>query len=786
MSAPPPVWIASNAAERRRDRSVSEVGTTAEVHDRPIRADTIGGIPFERERAQSFAIISSPDSSSKRFETSSDSRFTPTKEKESKKNSLVNFLTRSSKDRNDLTSLPLSPMGGSSLTRSFSMSDERTQLKKEDPLLAKRAVTYSPTSSQPPSPTFPFYSGSPNSNIIGKRGTTLPPNVPDQATKPSLAPRPMWKSNSSGTTSPPGSRSISPVTVQEPPIKRASAGNADTRERGFARFFVKDKEQKEQGASLPEMGDDENFGAPAVPDDRNSQNSEEALNLYFQDLQRSQSADAICDIVIHEPERTPSFRDSADTESDNNNNQEDNADENGGEEGGKSEAITSPKRVRSMAFNQKNMASLRDNSYRNATELSPRELETLQKMGEEWTFEKERKGTIVDKKKELHSRVEVDRSDWSKRVLDTNKSVFDIKDRVDAIRRSIGFCNNYIPKRGIAEELTKTDLLQLILQYFHDEGLKHSRKALEQASKTKLDSHIAEMPNSRLMSFLRSALKESDRLWDFTIEDRFNSAEEGKDDEDTLHEHLYELGLLAEAENDEEVNIWDEPEEDNIIYEVPKPLLTSKSTTSVSSSRTTTNNNSTASPPPVVRSIRAATLNKLVEKLTPDTLDMEFQKTFLMTYQTFTTTEKLMKKLAQRIQGVSLPSTGGNLLVGTIGRTHSAHAQEMQMKAAMTKQIQLRVVNVMVKWLEGHSSDFNDQQIETFKHFSEKYLKSNPSLYQKLKTTLDKKIESGFRAASVRLAYSPNLHQNQRWISSNCSVLTLDFSTWKKRRLLAN
>lgn len=47
--------------------------------------------------------------------------------------------------------------------------------------------------------------------------------------------------------------------------------------------------------------------------------------------------------------------------------------------------------------------------------------------------------------------------------------------------------------------------------------------------------------------------------------------------------------------------------------------------------------------------IKAGSFNKLVERLTFDSkTDMQFVKTFLMTYQSFATPEKLLAKLIQR------------------------------------------------------------------------------------------------------------------------------------------
>lgn len=94
-------------------------------------------------------------------------------------------------------------------------------------------------------------------------------------------------------------------------------------------------------------------------------------------------------------------------------------------------------------------------------------------------------------------------------------------------------------------------------------------------------------------------------------------------------------------------------------------------------------------------------------------LDMDFQKTFLMTYQSFTTSERFLRKLIQRYHA---PPSHGNAFP-------------------------LRTVNVMKKWIGGQATDLNEQIIETFKLFLEKHLKNDsPALYKQLQKELLKKV----------------------------------------------
>jgi len=152
------------------------------------------------------------------------------------------------------------------------------------------------------------------------------------------------------------------------------------------------------------------------------------------------------------------------------------------------------------------------------------------------------------------------------------------------------------------------------------------------------------------------------------------------------------------------VNVWEERDEDNIVYD------------------TKTN------------AFKGATLNKLVERLTVEKdHDMEFQKTFLLTFQSFTTPEKLIMKLIQRYQ-VPIEEKPED--------SKDTKEQWAVKQKAKQKNIQLRVVNVMKRWVESNIADLNDQHIETIKNFQNKYLKyDSESLYHLLEGALQKRVQ---------------------------------------------
>eukprot|EP00002_Diphylleia_rotans_P019141 TRINITY_DN3704_c0_g1_i3.p1 TRINITY_DN3704_c0_g1~~TRINITY_DN3704_c0_g1_i3.p1 ORF type:complete len:974 (+),score=196.84 TRINITY_DN3704_c0_g1_i3:59-2980(+) len=93
--------------------------------------------------------------------------------------------------------------------------------------------------------------------------------------------------------------------------------------------------------------------------------------------------------------------------------------------------------------------------------------------------------------------------------------------------------------------------------------------------------------------------------------------------------------------------------------------------------------------------IKAATLNKLVQRLTSNEKpDLNFRNVFITTYASFTTQEKLFKKLIERFDVPDRPSTAPE------------SAEEYMKKVVLP--IQLRVVNAMKTWLETCFLDIDE------------------------------------------------------------------------------
>eukprot|EP01137_Pigoraptor_chileana_P008598 Opistho-2@55665 len=152
----------------------------------------------------------------------------------------------------------------------------------------------------------------------------------------------------------------------------------------------------------------------------------------------------------------------------------------------------------------------------------------------------------------------------------------------------------------------------------------------------------------------------------------------------------------ALTDEDYHVNIWDEgPDSDsNIVFE--------KETDADG-----------------YRPVLAASFNKLVERMTDGkNVDVKFVKTFVLTYQSFTTPEKLLEKLTERFNGIR--QEGAKLL--------EFYSQQ--------RNIQIRVYNAMKMWLElSPELEGNDALCETFfKFIRETLLIEHPKLAKQLRT----------------------------------------------------
>ncbi|KAJ3430981.1 guanine nucleotide exchange factor [Anaeramoeba flamelloides] len=179
------------------------------------------------------------------------------------------------------------------------------------------------------------------------------------------------------------------------------------------------------------------------------------------------------------------------------------------------------------------------------------------------------------------------------------------------------------------------------------------------------------MENNPLISILQLSIKNTEKIWDFDINNCVVPIPNSNTDQIMLVDKFHPIneGII----DDKEINIWDEPEdcEDNFI-----------TSQNIESQIT----------------IKSATLNKLIEKITSqNSVRSRLIKVFLMTYQSFTTSGKLLSKLFQRYE---VPKT-------IISKFKSV--EEFNKYKSI---IQTRTISVLKIWLERHFSDFNHALIE--------------------------------------------------------------------------
>ncbi|KAK5583167.1 hypothetical protein RB653_004757 [Dictyostelium firmibasis] len=397
----------------------------------------------------------------------------------------------------------------------------------------------------------------------------------------------------------------------------------------------------------------------------------------------------------------------------------------------------------------------------------------------------------------------IDKSLWTVRSLKEHPNLVDMMERIKPISRAISFGQIYASEETQFEfdpVVGRDNILQLILQHLQFEGLMDSRKILEEEAKIQYPEYT--FNESRLVTLLRAVLKDSEKVFELTLN------ESDKDSQQKLEEHLAFLGLFKDDSQTnmiEDVNIYDEPENSNIIYveekDSEKPskdntkdsptIVSSISNTNLSSLSVSISNNSninnnniniinnnTPSTPPNLKSmsqlstgtasssssgslgpqVKAASLNKLVILLTPENNhDLEYTKTFLLMYQSFTTPEILLQKLIQRYH---VPQKPGQSVAEW--RQRSTH-------------IQLRVLNVLKTWIKDYFSDFSEKLISAIKSLLESMRQTGNMSYAKvISDALNSGLKKSGRNNTVFTVPAPEPKVPKNIWSHNLDIFSVD------------
>eukprot|EP01028_Stygiella_incarcerata_P011015 TRINITY_DN6010_c0_g1_i2.p1 TRINITY_DN6010_c0_g1~~TRINITY_DN6010_c0_g1_i2.p1 ORF type:complete len:754 (-),score=210.62 TRINITY_DN6010_c0_g1_i2:256-2301(-) len=266
------------------------------------------------------------------------------------------------------------------------------------------------------------------------------------------------------------------------------------------------------------------------------------------------------------------------------------------------------------------------------------------------------------KKKEKDALGRVNRRDWQLRVYEKHPVLYDLSSRAHPVRRSALFSAYFgAGKSGVKEILTDSTILQLIMQHLQASGCQATRKSLEEESGIRFMPH--NFDESILLGHLRRAMWLSDQVYLQVIGDRIGTSRA------RLYNLLFDLGFEETQEDSEvDVSVWDEP-----IGSVIRDEKTGV--------------------------IDAATLNGLVIEITnPEYVDVNMLKAFLMTFQSFTTPDRLVTKLVQRY---NVPPTHKDV----------------------ESQIHFRVINVIKKWVDESLFQFHRRVLSRLIDFLENTVK---------------------------------------------------------------
>ncbi|KAJ6239114.1 ras guanine nucleotide exchange factor i-related [Anaeramoeba flamelloides] len=314
------------------------------------------------------------------------------------------------------------------------------------------------------------------------------------------------------------------------------------------------------------------------------------------------------------------------------------------------------------------------------------------KLKEEMEKQKEKELQEQFEAKQEH---EMKKMDWLPFVLQKHPSVLDLREKIIPLTKETSFGRLISQsKTEVKDNLSTKQVLGLIMQHFNSVGLKKSLRSLENESS--LRSEEMNSKKSKLFSLLQLGVTDMKKIWNLSTEeiDEIEDNENNKlDPEVYINNEFVGLGYEESQIEAHNVNIWEEGPEssENIIY--------------------------------ANGSVKAATLNKLIEKLTPGgKSDTDYLHTFLMSYQSFTTPRDFLDKLIERYH---VPK-----------RQDQKFVEYQKIK----KTIQISIGRVLKKWIETYFSDFNHRLISEMSNFIDNVLVNdgNENLAKLLRSSINK------------------------------------------------
>ncbi|KAJ3442833.1 ras guanine nucleotide exchange factor i-related [Anaeramoeba flamelloides] len=298
-------------------------------------------------------------------------------------------------------------------------------------------------------------------------------------------------------------------------------------------------------------------------------------------------------------------------------------------------------------------------------------------------------------KRALVKKPNIDRSSWRTQILNKHKKIRMLREQVNPINRCESFVKIFQPGiKPVVEKLTHEEILQLIMHHMIVLGYDKAVDLIEEEADVKYQPKY--LHDSRLHTLLRNSIKRSEKLWNLTLTDEVendqqenntntnnvtnnknqkkkSSTEQNR--ENMIVEHLIKLGLGQDEEEDEEeyANIWEEPNTSKYI------IYTDET---------------------VKKKIKAASFNKLVEVLTDESgVDSGYLHTFLLTYLSFTTSEKLLTKLIQRFH---------------VPRPKDLNEDQYKQKK---RKVNIRVANLIKNWVVKYLTNPDKKLLQYLREF---------------------------------------------------------------------
>ncbi|KAJ3450892.1 ras guanine nucleotide exchange factor i-related [Anaeramoeba flamelloides] len=333
------------------------------------------------------------------------------------------------------------------------------------------------------------------------------------------------------------------------------------------------------------------------------------------------------------------------------------------------------------------------------------------------------------------SKVQIEKSEWMSLIMKKHPDVLQLHETTLPFSNLTSF-STHIPsgKTEIKERIGGGMLIKLIMEYLHQNNLSKAAENLSNESNVSREKHYHAIDVLTLL--LQMSITDIDNLWDVNFSKCVDINLDEIDEVVFFEERKTSLIIEEDDENlIDDIPLWDEPPDSksNIIY-VPQTTEEYKK-------------------------IHAATLNKLIEKLTePEEMDSKFIPIFFMTYQSFTPPGKLLYKLFTRY---------------TVPNSLEKNFENKEEFEKYKKKIKFRTLNILKTWLDTHFSDFNQGLLEELNEFFKTTKGTDQRIFKDIKKLIDFKINNFHQSKSaIEIPPEPKVPKNI--FNKNLSLFDID------------